>query len=149
MVRDGKKTRFWLDVWLGDCPLKIVFSEIFEICNQQNWSVFEVLEQGDINLTFRRNFGDREMIEWEELLTMVANVSLSDEPDTVRWALEKSGELNTSSLYDEMTYTGITNNWIVNMWRAKLPLKIKVYGRFAMTEYNQQNNWLREIGQEG
>lgn len=94
MVRDGKKTRFWLDVWLGDCPLKIVFSEIFEICNQQNWSVFEVLEQGDINLTFRRNFGDREMIEWEELLTMVANVSLSDEPDTVRWALEKSGELN-------------------------------------------------------
>lgn len=31
---DGKHIRFWHDVWHGSCPLKIVFSQLFEICNQ-------------------------------------------------------------------------------------------------------------------
>jgi hypothetical protein len=53
----GRKTRFWHDVWRGNCPLKIVCHEIFEICNQKDWSVFKVLGQGGMKLTFRRNFG--------------------------------------------------------------------------------------------
>jgi hypothetical protein len=60
---NGKKTRFWHEVCLGECPLKIRFNKLFEICKQQNWEVARVLQGGVINLTFRRNFGNVEILE--------------------------------------------------------------------------------------
>nr|TKW22550.1 hypothetical protein SEVIR_4G236000v2 [Setaria viridis] len=59
IVGDGNKTRFWQDVWKGACPLKIAFPGLYEICNQQSWTVAEVLRDGEIQLTFHRNFGER------------------------------------------------------------------------------------------
>jgi hypothetical protein len=35
---------------------RIKYSQLFNICNQQEWEVSRVLENGQINLTFRRNF---------------------------------------------------------------------------------------------
>lgn len=34
-VGNGTRIFFWLDIWQGDCPLKIIFTELFMICNQQ------------------------------------------------------------------------------------------------------------------
>ena len=91
-MKNGKKTRFWFDVWALECPLKIAFHRLFDICRQQNWTVFQVLDEGDINLSFRRNFGDEEAIEWEELLDLIEGTVLTRESDTAVWALEKSGD---------------------------------------------------------
>jgi hypothetical protein len=49
VVGNGKKPRFWYEVWLGECPLKIKFSRLLVICKQQNWEVARVLEGGVIN----------------------------------------------------------------------------------------------------
>lgn len=48
-----------------------------------------------INLTFRRNFGPSDEIEWEELTNLIGNITLTDTPDSVKWALEKSGDFST------------------------------------------------------
>jgi hypothetical protein len=40
--------------------LKIRFQKLFVICNQTEWSVFKVMRDGGIKLTFRRNFGNVE-----------------------------------------------------------------------------------------
>jgi hypothetical protein len=56
---NGKKTRFWFDVWLGNCPFRIVYSRIFEICNEQEESVYNALKNNEINLTFRRSLERR------------------------------------------------------------------------------------------
>jgi hypothetical protein len=32
---NGKKARFWHEVWLGECLLKIAFPYIFKICNHK------------------------------------------------------------------------------------------------------------------
>jgi hypothetical protein len=45
IVGDGKKVRFWLDVWLGQCPLSVVYNNIFQICNEQNSIVYEVFSK--------------------------------------------------------------------------------------------------------
>jgi hypothetical protein len=94
-VGNGKRVRFWHEAWLGDCPLKIRFQEIFVICNQKEWSVFKVLRDRGINLTFRRNFGVVEEQEWEDLQILLEGTCLSQEPDSVKWCLEKSGEFST------------------------------------------------------
>jgi hypothetical protein len=43
-VGNGKKTRFWFDVWLGDCLFKIRFNNLFDIAREQKWEVSKVLE---------------------------------------------------------------------------------------------------------
>jgi hypothetical protein len=46
ILGDGKRIRFWHEVWLGECPLRIRFSKMFSICNQQEWEVTRVLRNG-------------------------------------------------------------------------------------------------------
>jgi hypothetical protein len=45
---NGNKIRFWWEVWLGDCPLRIRFRRLFGICIHQNWVLSRVL-RGEIS----------------------------------------------------------------------------------------------------
>lgn len=69
--------------------------------------------------------------------------------NTFRWALEKSGNFTTASLYRESKFPGMHNKWMMEIWMAKIPLKIKIFmcGKYAMTKFNLQikRNWLGEV----
>jgi hypothetical protein len=104
IVGDGRKIRFWHDIRSCGCPLKIVFPHLFEICNQQDWSVCRVWNPEFGDLTFRRNFGVREAAEFSDLMELINSVTLSETRDSVHWVLEKSGSFSTSSLYNELTF---------------------------------------------
>jgi hypothetical protein len=132
VVRNGKKARFWLDVWLGECPLKIRFPILYDACLQQTWSVYQVLHEGVVDLTFRRAFGERELLEWEQLLGMVV--------------------FTTASLYRELFFPGVINRELMDVWGASLPLKIKVFvwqvynDKIQSEEQLCKRNWPRESG---
>jgi hypothetical protein len=123
VLGNGKKIRFWHDV----CPLKISFHNLFEICNQQDWSVHRILVGGFPNLSFRRIFDLREEKEWLELSQILEVISLTDDKNSVRWVLEKTKTFSTTSLYTELTFSGFTNKWLLCVWHSKLPLKIRVF----------------------
>jgi hypothetical protein len=127
IIGNGKKTRFWLDVGIGECALRVTFPCLFEICNQQEWKVSKELRNWDLNLTFRRNFGTTQAAEWTNLENLVEGVSLSQSPDTVKWAFEKSGCFSTASLYRELVFPEMVNKWMMCIWREKLLLKIKIF----------------------
>jgi hypothetical protein len=91
IVGNGKRTRFWLDTWARECPLKITIPSIFTICNQQEWSIHRVLNSDLLNLTFRRNFGVIENQEYIELREMMSEIQLTNSQDSVRWILERAG----------------------------------------------------------
>jgi hypothetical protein len=61
IVGNGNKIRFWHEVWLRECPLRIRYEKLYNICKQQFWEVSRVLRGGDINLAFRRNFDNSEI----------------------------------------------------------------------------------------
>jgi hypothetical protein len=67
LIGDGRKTLFWRDVWLEECPMKITFPALFECCEQHEITVWEVLRFGWINLSFSRSFGFREVEQWDRL----------------------------------------------------------------------------------
>jgi hypothetical protein len=69
--------------------------------------VARVLEGGEINLSFRRNFGSEELLEWEELERELTQVTLSDREDYVRWTLSNNGQFFTSSLYRHCSFSGV------------------------------------------
>jgi hypothetical protein len=72
-------------------------------------------------------------------------VNLSQEPDTVRWCLEKSGVFTTSSLYHALTFLGVPNRWMIGIWTANIPLKIKIFlWQVSMTRYSHLNS--KELG---
>jgi hypothetical protein len=88
---------------------------------------FKFWERGDVNLTFRRNFGEEEELEWEALLDLMEGTISSHDTDTVAWGLEKSGEFTTSSLYREILFPGVSTKHMLDLWGASLPLKIKIF----------------------
>jgi hypothetical protein len=152
VLGDGKKTRFWLDIWFGEIPFRIRFPKLFRICHEQNYTVWEVLQSGGCDLSFRRSFGEQECREWEDLLQRREEVVLNTTPDTVTWVLERSGKFTTASLYKELTFTGFENRWLVDMLKARLPLKIKVFvwkvydNRIPSAEQLIKRNWPGDIG---
>jgi hypothetical protein len=69
--------------------------------------VGRVLEGGTITLSFRRNFGREEVLEWEELERDLDQISLSDREDLIKWALSSNGQFSTSSLYRHCPFSGV------------------------------------------
>jgi hypothetical protein len=59
-----------------------------------------VLRDGNLNLTFRRNFRAAQGVEWVALTALIEGVSLSQLPDSVRWIFEKNGR------FSKLHYTG-------------------------------------------
>jgi len=106
-IRGGHQTRFWLDCWLGDCPLNVMFNNLFQIATKPDIEVFEVFENGQWQIQFRRQLNGILRDEWIQLQTMLSEVTLTEERDVVVWALEKSGKYSTNSLYRLMTFGGI------------------------------------------
>jgi hypothetical protein len=79
ILGDGKRIRFWHEVWLDEFTLRIKYGKLFNICNQQDWEVAKVLEGGQINLTFRRNFDAPEWEGWFEMESELADIELTIE----------------------------------------------------------------------
>nr|CAE04095.3 OSJNBa0096F01.4 [Oryza sativa Japonica Group] len=125
LVGDGRHILFWKDVWVHPCPLKTSFPLLFEICNQQSILVAEIKQAGIEGLSFRRSFGPREMDEWEELRVIIENISTSQTYDTLRWALKDNKTFTTQSLYRVLTFRGMIDTQLQQLWSAPCPLKIK------------------------
>jgi hypothetical protein len=45
MVCDGKRTKFWLDLWVGRRPLRDSFPTLFSICDNQQLLVTSACEE--------------------------------------------------------------------------------------------------------
>lgn len=97
-----------------------------------------VFNQGNITLSFRRNFGDKEELEFSELLNLVAEVNLTESNDSVKWVLDRSGAFITKSMYKELMHTGFSNRWMLRLWQTKVPLKITI---FLWQVINESSVW--------
>ena len=38
-VKNGRNTRFWEDIWVGDIPLKLDFPSLYTICSDEDFIV--------------------------------------------------------------------------------------------------------------
>jgi hypothetical protein len=125
-VGSGNQTRFWKDVWVGEVPLKICCPRLFKICHDQDISVSSAGELS-WSLSYRRKFGEVEMEEWKVLMSLLENVRLDDNRDMVCWKLERSGKFSTRSMYRSITFAGVIDVEMMEIWSAKIPLKVKIF----------------------
>ena len=76
------------------------------------------------NLIFRRSLSPAEFEEWQRLTALFP--SLSTARDSVIWPLSSSGRFSVKSLYSKHV-GGTPTNRFSQVWKARLPPKIKIF----------------------
>lgn len=91
-----------------------------------NSLVSENGQNGQRSPRFPRSLGPLELDEWEQLVALLWDNSMSDEPDSFQWKLEPSGQFSTSSLY-KVLHLGASPFQAMDIWKARIPQKIKIF----------------------
>jgi len=104
------------------------YPSLYNIVRRKQATVATVLESTPLNVYFRRALVGDKLLEWNNLVSRLVNITLSEsgETDTFIWGLTNRGVYSVRSFYNFLVNTDvrITNREI---WRMKIPLKIKIF----------------------
>jgi hypothetical protein len=124
----GGQTYLWEDVWLGSTPLKIQFPDLYKFSDDLGALVADCDSTHGWEVGFRRTLTVNETEQRNALFAILQEVTLDPTGrDEVTWAFEKSKKFTTKSLYRFITHRGVRLDNSKNIWKTKLPLKIKVF----------------------
>jgi len=112
---------------LGECPLKIQFHSLYQISSNPDIEVAKVYADGQWDIQFRRQFNELHIEEWNRLQAMLEGITLTDGRDQVSWALEKSKQYTTRSLYKALTTWCVRDIRMMTVWSCDIPLKVKIF----------------------
>nr|ABA98405.1 hypothetical protein LOC_Os12g27480 [Oryza sativa Japonica Group] len=79
-----------------------------------------------LNISFRRAIVGQKLIEWNDLILRLANITLSNEKDCFVWSLHKNGQFSVKSIYAAIMNCNVRIKKRI-LWDLKIPLKIKVF----------------------
>jgi hypothetical protein len=80
-IKDGNKTRFWDDTWVGVMQFKDRYPSLFNIVRDPHATVAKVLSTQPLNIYFRRALVDNKLVEWHDLVVPISNVTLVEGSD--------------------------------------------------------------------
>ena len=126
-VKSGIQARFWHDVWLEDCALKLQFQKLFSYCADKDMSVREAQPGGVWALHFRRSLSEEEMEDWSRLSDLLLSVQLGEGADVMRWEFENKTQYSTKSLYRFITFGGVREMNLIDIWNCRVPLRIQIF----------------------
>ena len=61
------------------------------------------------------------------MMTKLERINLTEEDDRVTWKLDKSGKFSTRSMYRYITFAGVVDVRMMEIWNTKIPLKVKIF----------------------
>lgn len=76
-VRSGQQTSFWHDCWLGDYPLNIAYSNLYQITSLPDIVVERAFVDGHWSIPFRRQLSEDLREELQDLIDRLAEVHLT------------------------------------------------------------------------
>jgi len=120
IVGDGKMTDL---AWIS--PLKEKFHVLFDICNEQNGSVFK-MAQKNWQLSFRRWLTEDNQTQLTKLSDLIRSFPMGSIVDTPKWVWEKSGIFSVKSIYEHMFHFEI-HKPNKRLRKAKIALRIKLF----------------------
>ena len=125
-IGNGQSTSFWEDTWLGNTPLMVQYLSLYRIVRHKFVTIKQVLGQENPDISFRRDLLGTRLTAWNELLTRLEDIQLSDDPDTFRWNLHQNGKFSVKSMYDAMVHCDVpVDNR--KLWKLKIPLRVKIF----------------------
>jgi hypothetical protein len=141
---------FWLDHWMGDGPICMRFPMLYELAVNQKCSVYEVAE-ADRVIRFKIRFPPIIRDQWYSLASLLNEVNLSDNKDSVRWKWTSNKQFSMKLVYLHLT-SNENGMAYSEIWKAKIPPKIKIFmwmvaQRAMLTKDNMiDRNWQGDPG---
>ena len=124
---NGKSVRFWEDRWTGNATLATSCWELYNIANTTNVSISEVWDGVTLKINFRRCFSPDMLTAWNELFSVVKDLSLNDREDTIIWDLEPKGIYTVKSYYNFVNFRGVAPDNIISIWKTNVPQRIQIF----------------------
>jgi hypothetical protein len=90
-LQSGKQIRFWEDIWLVPNTLREQYPNLYYIVHKKDDTIANVLSTIPLNISFGRSLVDANLQSWHNLVMIIAQVHLNDQPDIFRWSLKLDG----------------------------------------------------------
>jgi hypothetical protein len=125
-LNNRKQILFWEDKWLGQYSFQQQYPSLYNIVWRRSATVESVLSIVPLNVSFRRFLSQNNLRLWNDLVRQILHVRLNYQKDVFIWNLHQNGIYIVHSLYLALINNGIAN---INkqLWRVKIPLKIKIF----------------------
>jgi hypothetical protein len=120
-VGNGRKIKLWEDHWFGSCSLAIQYWEIYFLVNEQNKTIADIWDGSSLEMTFRRCFDHRLMIQWLEIQQIAQTLTLNDSNDSLIWMWEACGLYSVKSFYVVVNFGGLNLLIFIVFGKLKCP----------------------------
>ncbi|RVW48074.1 Cell division protein FtsZ-like 2-2, chloroplastic [Vitis vinifera] len=127
-VDNGRRVKFWHDVWCDDMPLKDSFPSLFTFAIAKEAWVDEVreVEEGMVTWSpcFSRNFHDRELDVVNNFFLKLSEFGrFREEEDKMVWKATKNGVFSVRSFYNALENMGEVTFPSKMIWNSWAPTK--------------------------
>ena len=126
VIKDGSQIRFWEDTWLENRPLRDQYPQLYNIVRKKQDTVADVLSTQIPNLSWRRDLIGNKLVMWNNLVSRLSTIVLSQERDEFKWNLDQICVFSVNSHYLRLINQN-TPNLNMRIWKLKVPLKIKIF----------------------
>lgn len=123
-IGDGTTVKFQEDVQLGDNTLAQQYPALYNIVQQKNILVADVLNQTPLNIVFRRGLTGSKWNDWLHLCQKLMLVTLIQNKDSFHWRLTPTVSFTVKSIYLNLMNEH-ARYLRMYLWKLKIPLKIK------------------------
>jgi hypothetical protein len=96
---NGQRTRFWESSWIDGQAPRDFAPHLYKLAWRKHQSVKEDLQNYNWTRGLWRMTSASEMAEFVSLWTLVSDVQLSEEKDTIRWKWTEHGQYTSRSAY--------------------------------------------------
>jgi hypothetical protein len=96
------------------------------IGSTKNVVVANIFQTISLNIYFRRGLVGQLCEQWMDLVAHLVHIRLNTTSDTFRWDLSADGSFSVHSMYKGLI-TNVNVAWHKDIWKAKMPLKIKIF----------------------
>jgi hypothetical protein len=124
-LNKGKRTRFWEDRWLGNISLQHQYPTLYNIVRRKSATVESVLSTVPLNVSFCRFLNDNNCVLWNDLVGGIMHIWLNYQNDVFSWNLHQHSQYMVHSLYLALIDNGMASQMHKQIWRLKVPFKIK------------------------
>ena len=126
-VGNGRKVRFWKDMWFGGSSLAVQYWPLYVINNEKGITIERAWDGVNLKLTFRRAIPERLMLLWEELLQIASTIEFSDNDDDIIWQYDSKEKYSVHSPYSVVSFRGVTPVYVPAVWKLIIPPRINIF----------------------
>ena len=105
---------------------ELKYCQLYNIVRKKQDTVADVLSTQIPNLSWLRDLIGNKLVMWNNLVSHLSTIDLSQERDGFKWNLDRTSVFSVKSHYLGLINQN-TPNQNKRIWKLKAPLKIKIF----------------------